>query len=292
MPSAIHAPALSVEAAPTALLAFARLLQVVATLRHPTQGCPWDLKQTHATLKRYLLEETQEVLTAIDDQDPAALCDELGDVLLQVALHAQIATDEQTFTMADVCHGLANKLVRRHPHVFAHNADPTGAITTPEAVTQQWQTLKQAEKTSAPPDEPASVLAPVPKGLPALSRAQNTSKRAVDVGFEWPDLPSLWACVMSEFDEFKQVMETPELPKAVKADRLEDEFGDILFACVNLGRTMGVDAETALHRATDKFTRRFNCMEQLAQVKTTPLSQLSFEQWDALWRQAKTHTQQ
>jgi tetrapyrrole methylase family protein / MazG family protein len=262
-------------------LAFARLVQVVAALRHPDHGCPWDLAQTHQTLKRFLLEETQETLTAINHQDAAALCEELGDVLLQVLLHSQVAQDNATFSIADVCIGLANKLVRRHPHVFQQT---NTAIDSPTAVTQQWQVLKQQEKTTEPT---AGILDGIEKGLPALTRSQQTSKRAVKAGFDWPDVGSLWQCVMSEFDEFRDVANDATLTPEQRVDRLEDEFGDILFATVNLGRHHGVDAETALHRAVDKFTQRFNTMEATA---AKPLSELSFEEWDTLWSEAKKIT--
>jgi tetrapyrrole methylase family protein / MazG family protein len=270
------------------LLPLWQAIQVVADLRHATHGCPWDLKQTHASLKRFLLEETQETLTAIDDNDPAALCEELGDVLLQVLLHAQIAQDNQQFTVADVAHTLAQKLVRRHPHVYAHGfVEPDVAINTPQQVTQQWQQIKAAEKKGHKGNNPG-VLADVPKGLPALTRAYVTSQKAVAVGFEWPDVTSLWQCVMSEFDEFRAETDATHPDDGTRHNRLEDEFGDILFASINLGRQYGIDPEVALHRATDKFTRRFNTMETLVDKPLADLSeQLTFADWDALWNQAK-----
>jgi tetrapyrrole methylase family protein / MazG family protein len=274
------------------LLPLLQALQVVAELRHPEHGCPWDLKQTHASLKRYLLEETQETLTAIDEETPSDLCEELGDVLLQVLLHSQIAQDNHQFTFADVCQTLAQKLVSRHPHVFAQ---PQEAITidSADAVTRQWQQIKATEKGRTGRNPHSRVLADVPKGLPALSRALATSKKAVAVGFEWPNLDSLWQCVMSEYDEFKAVVDDTTLCQNPVAwqDRLEDEMGDILFASINLGRHFGVDPEVALHRAVDKFTRRFQAMEDLMDI---PLSQrqtpLTFEEWDTLWNQAKVFT--
>ena len=271
---------------PPSLLPLWQAIQVVAELRHPDHGCPWDLKQTHASLKRFLLEEAQETLTAIDDNDPAALCEELGDVLLQVLLHAQIAQDNNQFTLADVAQTLAQKLVRRHPHVFG---DANADINSPERVTQQWQQIKAAEKSGQA--IAGSVLVDVPKGLPALSRAYVTSKKAVAVGFEWPDLASLWQCVMSEYDEFRAETDADHPDKATRQNRLEDEFGDILFASINLGRQFGIDPEVALHRATDKFTRRFKAMEALVDKPLTELTeQLTFADWDDLWNRAKQAT--
>jgi MazG family protein len=269
--------------APECLLPVSLLLSVVSQLRHPEQGCPWDLKQTHASLKPYLLEESYEALEAIDSGDPAKLREELGDVLLQVVLHAQLAKDAGQFDFNAVCQTLAEKLVRRHPHVFADVTD----IEHPEQVTRQWQEIKAAEKGEKPSSK--SILADISRSQPALSRAHRVSRKAVKAGFTWPDLDALWACVMSEFDELRQeVNADPETAsKAERHDRLEDEMGDILFAVVSLAGHLGIDPEVALTRATDKFTRRFQRMEQRA---TQPLESLSFDAWDALWRAAKQQT--
>lgn len=272
---------------PSSLAGLAKAVEVIAQLRHPERGCPWDLKQTHASLKRYLLEESHEVLNAIDDweQQPskntqASLVDELGDVLLQVLLHSQIASDDNRFTIDDVANNLAEKMIRRHPHVFGE-ADVANA----DGVVTQWEAIKAAEKTQAGSDlANSSVLGEVPLDWPALMRAAKLSKRAVKAGFAWPNTDSLWACVLSEIDEFK--VETQA--ELVNPDRLEDEMGDILFAMVSLANHYGVDAETALARGNVKFTRRFQAMEHLA---TQPLNQLSFEDWDALWKQAKQSLQ-
>ncbi len=249
-----------------------KLLSVVARLRHPQTGCPWDLKQTHLSLRRYLLEEAYEAVEAIDSGNAQAIAEELGDVLLQVALHAQLAAEAGTFDFNTVAGQLADKLIRRHPHVFA------GTLTadTPDQVTQNWQAIKAAEK---PADTPTSVLGGITRGQPALSRALKTSQKAVAVGFEWPDFESLWRCVLSEFDEFRAEVEGGATP-----DRLEDELGDCLFATVNLARQFNIDPEVALSRATDKFTKRFQTMESMA---PGPLTDLDFETWDTLWNQAK-----
>jgi MazG family protein len=240
------------------------------------------LKQTHASLKPHLLEESYEALEAIDTGTPALIQEELGDVLLQVVLHAQLAQDAGQFTFAEVSQGIADKLVRRHPHVFGETV-----VSGAEEVTRNWQAIKQAEKAAqgdtAPPE---SILAGIPRHLPALSRALETSKRAVKVGFEWPSFESLWQCVMSEYAEFRAEVEAT--PPAM--DRLEEEMGDILFASVNLARHFKIDPEVALTRATAKFTRRFQQMEALAGDR--PLESLDFDTWDALWNEAKVRVAQ
>ncbi len=267
-----------------ALFGIEKLLAVVAQLRNPEGGCPWDLKQTHQTLKPYMLEEAYEAVEAIDlsteSCNSALLKEELGDVLLQVALHAQLAQDAGQFNFQDVSEAIADKLIRRHPHVF-------GDVTVEHAdeVTRNWQAIKQAEKGAQPQAD--SILEGVPKGIPALSRALETSKRAVKVGFEWPSFESLWECVMSEYAELRD-----EAESGADFQRLEEEMGDIFFASVNLARHFKIDPEVALTRATQKFTRRFQTMEQLVKEKHPGklLEELSFEEWDQLWNQAKTIT--
>lgn len=258
--------------------ALQRLIALIARLRDPQGGCPWDLAQTHDSLKPFALEETYELLDAIDSGSDDALRDELGDVLLQVLLHSQLARERGAFDIADVAHTLSEKLVRRHPHVFGD-----GQAEDAQAVANNWQAIKRAEKAGAAtsPASAASVLAGVSRAWPALMRATRLSARAVKVGFKWPNAESLWACVMSEVEEFRA--ETRHSPPS--HDALEDELGDMLFATVSLANFYGVDSETALARANEKFTRRFQAME--ARVGDTPLEQLSYEQWDALWRQAK-----
>lgn len=272
-----------------------KLVAVVAALRDPQGGCPWDLKQTHASLKPYMLEEAYEAVEAVDEAEansnPDMLKEELGDVLLQVVLHSQLARDAGTFDFTAVCETIAEKLIRRHPHVFAE-----GAADTPEAVTANWEAIKRSEKGEAAP--PESVLDGLRQGQPALSRALETSRRAVKVGFEWPSLESLWECVMSEYEEFRQEATAwqaagDEAQKAALHRRLELEMGDIFFASVNLARHFGIDPETALTRATLKFTRRFQAMEALVRERfgpTHPLESLDFKTWDDLWRAAKDRT--
>lgn len=258
-----------------------KLEEVIAHLRHPQHGCPWDLKQTHQSLKPHLLEESYECLEAIDSHQPDLIKEELGDVLLQVVLHAQLAKDAGQFDFQEVSEAIADKLIRRHPHVFG-DVNVSGA----EEVTLNWQAIKQAEKAAAGKIETSqSILSGVPRHVPSLSRALETSRRAVKVGFEWPDFDSLWACVMSEYTEFRA-----EVDQHSPFERLEEEMGDILFATVNLARQFKIDPEVALSRATDKFTRRFQEMERLAGDR--PLESLDFETWDDLWNQAKAHCAQ
>jgi tetrapyrrole methylase family protein/MazG family protein len=275
-----------------------KLVRVVAQLRHPTEGCPWDLKQTHQSLKPYMLEEAYEAVEAVDlaaeKGDPGILKEELGDVLLQVVLHSQLAQDAGTFDFAEVCETIAEKLIRRHPHVFG-----TVEVADAEAVTANWEKIKQTEKERAGQcTAPESILDNISKSQPALSRALETSKRAVKVGFEWPSLESLWQCVMSEYDEFRaeiaHLAEGQPVPPEV-FERLESEMGDIFFATVNLARAFKIDPETALTKATAKFTRRFQTMERLirqrgeeGQPLEAQCKALDFETWDVLWNEAKT----
>lgn len=274
-----------------------RLRAIVACLRTPDRGCPWDLKQTHASLRPYVLEEAYEVVSAIDALAQSnteatvkaanALADELGDVLLQVLLHAQLGTEAGTFTLDTVMQLLGDKLVRRHPHVFAAE---NPAIDSATAVTQQWEQIKQAEKAeNGTLETTASILTGLGSDLPALMRTAKISQKAVKVGFAWPNVQSLWDCVMSEMAEIEAELPAEGEPNdAVNLSALEDELGDALFALVTLANHYGLSAEVALHRATDKFTRRFQAMEQHA---SKPLTDLSFTEWDRLWKHAKTLTQ-
>lgn len=273
-----------------------KLLQVVAQLRHPEHGCPWDLKQTHSSLKRFMLEEAYEAVEAIDaagqSGDPATLKEELGDVLLQVVLHSQLAQDAGTFDFQQVCDTIAEKLIRRHPHVFA-----TASVDSAETVVSNWEAIKQAEKGHP---KQTSILEGISKSQPALSRALETSQKAVKVGFEWPNLNSLWECVMSEYQEFRAEVDALQPGQPVSAaafERLESEMGDIYFASVNLARHFKIDPEVALTKATAKFTQRFQAMEALilerypqAESLEAAMANLDFESWDALWREAKQRT--
>lgn len=243
------------------------LIDVVAKLRAP-DGCPWDREQTHTSLRPNMLEEAYEAVDAIDENDMAHLREELGDVLLQVLLHSQIASESNEFTLDDVAKELKEKLIHRHPHVFG-----TAKINNADDVLKTWDKLKSEEKT-----ERKSAMDGLSRSQAALISAQKISKRAVKTGFEWPNEESLYDCVMSEIEEFKEA----EIEK--DKNHMEEEMGDILFAIVNLARWNKIDAEQTLLKANKKFEKRFRKMEDLA---TKPLNNYSFEEFDNLWKQAK-----
>lgn len=244
------------------------LIAVVAKLRAP-DGCPWDRVQTHATLRPNMIEEAYEAVDAIDDNDMKHLREELGDVLLQVLLHSQIASENGDFNLDDVAKELKEKLIHRHPHVFG-NAN----LSTPDDVKEAWDKLKAEEKTHR-----KSAMDGISRSQAALISAQKISKKAVKTGFEWPSEESLYECIYSEFEEFKQAKN--ENDKV----HMEEEFGDILFATVNLARWNKIDAEQALLKANKKFEKRFRKMEDLAEK---PLTEYSFEEFDNLWNKAKS----
>lgn len=248
------------------------LIEVVAKLRAP-DGCPWDREQTHSSLRPNMLEEAYEAVDAIDENNMAHLREELGDVLLQVLLHSQIASEHGDFNIDNVAKELKDKLIHRHPHVFGNIS-----VKNADEVVTNWDKLKAEEKT-----ERKSVMDGLSKSQPALVLAQKISKRAVKVGFEWPNEKSLYDCFYSEIEEFKQACEEQD------KDHMEEEYGDILFACVNLARWNKIDAEQALLKANKKFEKRFRKMEELA---TKPLTEYSFEEYDALWKQAKKELNQ
>ena len=243
------------------------LIEVIAKLRAP-DGCPWDRAQTHSSLRPNMIEEAYEAVDAIDDNDVPHLREELGDVLLQVLLHSQIALENGEFGIEDVAKELKDKLIHRHPHVFGRRH-----LDTPEEVKKAWDELKAEEKT-----ERISAMDGLSRSQAALISAQKISKRAVKTGFEWPNEESLYACINSEFEEFKEAK--------LEGDKshMEEEMGDILFAVVNLARWNKIDAEQALLKSNKKFEKRFRKMEELA---TKPLNDYSFEEFDALWKQAK-----
>lgn len=243
------------------------LIKVIDILRSEN-GCAWDREQTHASLKRNMLEEAYEAVDAIDDNDTGHLKEELGDVLLQVVLHSQIAKESDEFNIDDVAKNIKEKLIHRHPHVFGETK-----VTSTKEILDNWEKLKKEEKPHR-----KSLMDGISKSQAALMSAQKISKKAVSAGFEWPDEKSLWDCVYSELNEFKEA-QTP-------AEK-EDEMGDILFAVVNLARWNKIDAEQALLKANKKFMSRFRTMENLC---TKKLNDNSFEEWDKLWKQAKKIT--
>lgn len=246
-----------------------KLIEIVKILRSP-DGCPWDKEQTHKTLRPNMLEEAYEAVDAIDENDSAHLKEELGDVLLQVVLHAQIADDEKEFNIEDVAGDLNEKLIRRHPHIFGNEI-----AKTPEEVLINWEKIKKEEKK-----ERISAMDGLSKSQSALISAQKISKRAVKTGFEWECEEDLYKCIMSEFDEFKQAC------KKHDADNMEEELGDILFAVVNLARWNKIDAEQALLLSNKKFVKRFRKMEEL---KEKPLNEYSPAEFEELWEKAKAY---
>ena len=246
-----------------------KLIEIISILRSEN-GCVWDREQTHKSLRPNMIEEAYEAIDAINEDDASHLKEELGDVLLQVVLHAQISKEEGTFDIEDIAETLNKKLIHRHPHVFGNNKD----VKTSQDVVKNWELLKKEEKP-----ERKSILDGISKSQSALMSAQKISKRAVKVGFEWDKVETLLDCIKSEYSEFEQAV------KENDTDAMEDEMGDIFFATVNLARWYKIDAEQALIRANTKFIRRFQKMEELA-VK--PLEEYSFDEFDKLWKQAKT----
>jgi ATP diphosphatase len=250
-----------------------RLLDIMARLRDPVAGCPWDREQDFATIAPYTIEEAYEVADAIARQDFAALPDELGDLLFQVVYHARLAKEAGHFAFAEVARAIADKMVRRHPHVFGDSAARDAT-----AQTEAWEVQKAAERRTRAEH---GALAGVPVGLPALTRAEKLTKRAARVGFDWPDA----ACVLDKLDEEMAELRA-ELPAADPA-RLADELGDVLFVLANLARKLGLDPETCLRGANDKFARRFAGVEQrLAAEGRTP-AEAPLAEMEAAWQAVK-----
>lgn len=249
------------------------LLRILEILRAPG-GCPWDREQTHLSLRRGLLEESYETVDAIESGDSAALCEELGDVLLQVVFHAQIEAEAGRFTMDDVVDGICKKLVYRHPHVFG-----SAQAEDSETVLTNWEELKRAEKGQA---STADAIDAVAHALPALWRAEKIQSKAAKAGFDWPTDTDAMAKLKEEAEELRRSMEEgmdPDGPHGAK-----EEAGDLLFAAVNLARRAGVDPEEALHGACEKFARRFRGVEEQAD---RPLQELSVQTLTQLWQRAK-----
>jgi tetrapyrrole methylase family protein/MazG family protein len=254
------------------------LLDIMAKLRAP-DGCPWDRKQTHHSLLNYLIEESYEYIDAVEAGDKANMREELGDVLLQVVFHAQLSRELGEFDFADVVQGIADKLVRRHPHVFG-DLKLDGA----EAVEVKWAELKKAEKDAAGTEKkPESGLGALPRHLPALIKAEKLQKKAATHGFDWPDWKGPADKVREELAELKAEVEAANPDH----DRLEDEFGDLLFAAVNLGRFFKLDPERALARANRKFYDRYGKMEELARREGKEFATLSLDEKEAYWVRVK-----
>jgi ATP diphosphatase len=258
-----------------------RLLEIMARLRDPDSGCPWDRAQTYKTIVPHTLEEAYEVADTIEHEDYDSLCDELGDLLFQIVFYAQLAKEESRFNFSDVVTAISDKLVRRHPHVFAD-----AHFENEQAQTKHWEELKQQErdakasqKDESPSDVPASQLDGIARSLPALSLARKVQARAARVGFDWPDSKGVFDKLQEEISELDDAWHDQQ-------SRAE-ELGDLLFTCVNLSRHAEVDPEQALRQATSKFERRFRNMESMAAKKSTTLDSLGPEQLDLLWTETK-----
>ena len=240
------------------------LVKTIEILRSPN-GCPWDREQTHKSIRRNMLEEAYEAVEAIDENNVEHLKEELGDVLLQVLLHSQIASDNNEFNIQDVAKMLNEKLIHRHPHVFSNEK-----VKDSSQVVENWEKLKKEEKKDR-----KKTLDGISKTMPALSVAEKISKKVVQKGFEWKNIEDVYKCLFSEVEEFKS---------ATNKNDKELEFGDILFSLVNLARWEGIDPECALSKANNKFIKRFNKLEDLT-IK--PLDDLTYEEYDTLWKKAK-----
>lgn len=252
--------------------AFTRLIEIMATLRGPT-GCPWDREQTPDTLKPYLVEETYEVLEALEAKDLSAFKEELGDLLLQIVFHAQLMTEAGVFTIDDVAQAISDKLVRRHPHVF-------GDVKVQDAdeVVQNWAKIKAQEKAGKADQ---SILAGVPHGAPALIQAQRLGEKASRVGFDWRSAPEVFKKIEEETQELAATLSIPDV------NRQEHELGDLLFALTNLARHLNLDAETALRKAGKRFDNRFRYIETKLQANNEDIHHASPARLEELWEEAK-----
>jgi MazG family protein len=259
---------------------FERLLEIVATLRSP-EGCPWDREQTIDSLKPYVLEETYEVVEAIDRGDHAALREELGDFVFEAVFLAQLESEAGHFTIADSLTAIAEKLVRRHPHVFARTAGEAPVSTAGEVVTR-WEQIKAQERGGAA--KPKTLLGGVPAALPALLRAYQIGLRAKSVGFDWLRPADVVDKIQEEVDEVRAAVATGS---AASREQVEEEMGDLLFTIANLSRQLGIEPETALRKANDKFTRRFGVMERAIEQTGRAMRDLDIEELERHWQRAK-----
>lgn len=250
---------------------FQSLVEIVASLRDPERGCPWDFKQTRESLVPNFIEELYEVVEAIEDKDYTALREELGDLMLHIVFQAQIASEEGNFDIEDVMSAICDKLVRRHPHVFGDVQ-----VEDAESVKMNWERIKKKEKK-----ERKSVLDGIPRSLPALIQAQRIQEKAASVGFDWPELKQVMAKIEEEYEELHEAL------AAEDRAAIEEELGDYIFSIVNLARKLGIDAEAALKATTRKFYRRFRHVE--AQYSEDKIHEASLEELDFHWESAKTH---
>lgn len=264
---------------------FEKLVEIMATLRGPN-GCPWDKQQDFNSLKPMLVEEVYEVLEAIDNNDFEGLSEELGDLLLHVVFHAHLGKESGQFDINTVIQKISDKLIRRHPHVFADQS-----ASTPEEVIKNWEAIKaqeKAEKLKNRTPEQRSLLEGIPTKLPAIHEAHQISSRAARVGFDWPDLDGIFDKLQEEVRELKDVIK--EGSDEGRRERLEDEIGDMLFVIVNIARYLKIDSESALKRANRKFKSRFQYMEAELAKQGKTVEQTSLDEMEALWQKAKSET--
>ncbi|MBQ2704604.1 MAG: nucleoside triphosphate pyrophosphohydrolase [Clostridia bacterium] len=251
------------------------LVQIIRLLRGEG-GCPWDMQQTHQSIRNNVIEEAYEVADAVDTDDKAALCEELGDLLMQVVFHARMAEETGDFNLDQVADGVCQKLVHRHPHVFGTvKADTVGQVL------DNWDAIKMEEKNQ---QTYTDTLLSVPRAFPGIMRAAKVQKRAAKVGFDWADSQGAWDKLHEEIDEVRAAEQSGN------ADAVAEEVGDLLFSVVNVTRFLKVDGEEAISKATDKFISRFDKMEQLAVSKGLNLKELTLEEMDALWDEIKQHS--
>jgi len=251
---------------PEDLSRFTTLVDIVARLRAP-DGCPWDKQQTHASLRKDLLEECYEVLEALEEGNSGRLCEELGDLLMQVILHTQIAAEAGEFELGDVLSSINTKLIHRHPHVFGSKK-----VKDAEEVVLNWEALKQEERGDT------SILASAPKQMPALGYSQEIQRRVAQVGFDWEDIDGVIEKLTEEISELK---------RADSQERKAQEFGDLLFTLANIARRLGIDLEAALREANQRFYRRFTYMEEICRQRGLNFGELSFDEQNTLWEEAK-----
>ena len=253
---------------------FEKLVNIIEQLRSE-DGCPWDIEQTHQSLRPYLLEECYEVLEAIDSKNDDDLVAELGDVLLQIIFHSQIASENRRFDIEDVCRSIVEKLIRRHPHVFGDKS-----CTNKEQVIATWDNIKKQEK-DAIGQQNKSYLDRIPNNIPSLVRSQRLQQEASKQGFDWPSVDGALQKLKEECDELIEACQRDSMEK------IEDEFGDIIFSMVNIARFLNLDAEQSLRVATNKFERRFRAIENKLAEQKTEMKQLDLQQLDRLWNEIK-----
>ena len=264
---------------------FKELVDVVAKLRAPG-GCPWDREQSHETLKPFMVEETYEAIEAIDQKDYNKLCEELGDQLLHILMHAEMAAEEKKFDIYNVIETIKKKMIRRHPHVFPPSRGCGGRggkkkVKTAEEVLERWEKIKQEEIREAG-EKHKGILESIPQSLPALYRADKIQRHVARVGFDWDTVAGAWDKVHEEIDEIQTL-----LKKKSKSKKVKEEIGDLLFAIANVSRKLGIDAEEALQHSSSKFMRRFREIEREAKAKGKELKKMSLKEMDRIWEEVK-----